>query len=104
MIQVDAEENWITVPERRPENIVNTVPTVENRCSDATYWAERVDAERNQTSHMDPTATAVYPFHLRSEIHKFYVVLPSERLGELLHDNQQRLFRLNGVPNWPSTA
>ena len=103
-MQVDAEKNWITVPEGRPENIVITVPTVENRSNDTTTWAERVDADRNQTSHMDPTATAVYPSHLRSENHEFYGVLPSERLGELSHDNQQRLFWLNGVPNWPCTT
>jgi len=36
-MQVDAEENWITVP------------TVENRSSDATTWAERVDEIRRPT-------------------------------------------------------
>ena len=101
-MQSDAEEVWITVPEGRPDTIVITVPTVEERSSDAPSWAERV--ESNQMSHMDSSAAAVYPSHLRSEIFDFDGVLPTERLGELSHDNRLRLFRLNGVPNRPCTA
>ena len=41
---------------------------------------------------------------VRSEIFDFDGVLPTERLGELSHGNQLRLFRLNGVPNRPCTA
>ena len=101
-MQADAEEAWITVPEGRPDTIVIIVPTVEERSSDAPSWAERVKS--NQMSHMDSSATAAYPSHLRSEIFDFDGVLPTERLGELSHDNQLRLFRLNGVPNRPCTA
>ncbi|XP_044174344.1 uncharacterized protein LOC122957975 [Acropora millepora] len=100
-MDVDAEEAWITVPEGRPDNIVITVPITEERSSNDPSWAERVDTERN---HMDSNATAVYPTHLRSEICDFDGVLPTQRLGELSHDNQLRLFRLNGVPNRPCTA
>ena len=64
-MQADAEEAWITVPEVRPDTIVITVPTAEERSSDAPSWAER--AESNQMSHMDSSATAVYPSLLRSE-------------------------------------
>ena len=75
-MQIDAEEAWITVPEGRPDTIVITVPTVEERSSDAPSWAERV--ESNQMSHMDSSATAVYPSHLRSaEIFDFDGVLPT---------------------------
>ena len=101
-MQADAEEAWITVPEGRPDTIVITVPTVEERFSDAPSWAERV--ESNQMSHMDSSAAAVYPSHLRSDIFDFDGVLPTERLGKLSHDNQLCLFRLNGVPNRPCTA
>ena len=34
-MQADAEEAWITVPGGRPDTIVITVPTVEERSSDA---------------------------------------------------------------------
>ena len=55
-------------------------------------------------SHVDSSATAVYPSHLRSEIFDFDGVLATERLGELSHDNQLPLFRLNAVLNRPCTA
>ena len=56
-MQSDDEEAWITVPEGRPDIIVITVPTVEERSSVAPSWAERV--ESNQISHMDSSAAAV---------------------------------------------
>ena len=53
---------------------------------------------------MEQNVNIVYPSHLRSEIFQFDGVLPNQRLGELSHDNQLRLFRLNGVLNQPCTA
>ena len=75
-MQADAEKAWITVPEGRPDTIVITVPTVEERSSAAPSWAERV--ESNQMPHLESSATAVYPSHLRSEIFDFDGVLPTK--------------------------
>ena len=45
-MQVDAEEAWITVPVGRPDTIVITVPTVEERSSDAPSSVERVESNQ----------------------------------------------------------
>ena len=45
-----------------------------------------------------------YPAHLSSEVSSFDGILPQQRLGELSHAEQLRLFRLNGVPNRPCSA
>lgn len=86
-MQSDAEEAWITVPEGRPDTIVITVPTVEERSSDAPSWAERV--ESNQMSHMGSSAAAVYPSHLRSETFDLIFM----RTGNFLRNPPVRLLR-----------
>ena len=103
-MDADDEMSFIDVPEQPREDLVITVPVPEERSSDEPQtWAERV-ANDDNPSHTDARARPAYPAHLLSEVNAFDGVLPSSRLGELSHNEQLRLFRLNGVPNRPCSA
>ena len=92
-----------SLTQRTDEEVVLTV-SAEDRNSDVPTYSQIVVNETSQTSHMDNAARAVYPSHLRTLISEFDGVMPVARLGKLPHDDQIRLFQLNGVPNRPCTA
>lgn len=101
----DEENRMEDVPERPLEPVEVTLPLDPERTSDVPRsWAERVANEDPGVSPSDEEARAAYPAHLISEVNTFHGVMPSQSLGELSHDDQLRLFRLNGVPSRPCSA
>ena len=101
----DEENRMEDVPERPLEPVEVTLPLDPERTSDVPRsWAERVANEDPGVSPSDEEARAAYPAHLISEVNTFDGVMPSQSLGELSHDDQLRLFRLNGVPSRPCLA
>ena len=67
-------------------------------------WAERVAQDDPEQSHNGDVARSVYPDHLLSEVNAFSGLIPSQSLGELSHDDQLRLFHLNGLPSQPCSV
>ena len=89
------EANLTIDPERSEDMEVSA----ERTSDDTRVWADVV-----QESHMRQPVRASYSAQLRSEIESFDGSLPSSRLGELSAMDQQRFFRLNGVPDRPCSA
>ena len=73
--------------------------SAERTSDDTRIWADVV-----QESHMRQPVRASYSVQLHSEIESFDKSLPSSRLGELSAMDQQRFFRLNGIPDRPCSA
>ena len=101
----DEENTMVDVPERQTDDLVITVTTEPERTSDESpRWADRVAQAELAPSHNEENFRPSYPRHLTSEIMTFDGVLPGQPLGELPTNDQQRLLRLNVVPNRPCSA
>ena len=95
----------VDVPERQTEDLVITVTMEPERTSEESpCWADRVAQAEPTPSHNEENFRPSYPRHLTSEIMTFDGVLPGQPLGELPTNDQQRLLRLNVVPNRPCSA
>ena len=102
-MEIIDDDEWMEVPERNIEDLEIRVPVVAERTGDATRsWADVV--EESSASNNAEAVRPVYPAHLLSEVNSFDGTLPQQRLSELSHSEQLRLFRLNGVPNRPCSA
>ena len=79
-MDADDEMSFIDVPEQPREDLMITVPVLEERTSDEPQtWAERVANEDNP-SHTDARVRPAYPAHLLSEVNAFDGVLPGVSL------------------------
>ena len=90
------EEVNLTIDQERSEDME---VSAERTSDDTRIWADVV-----QESHMRQPVRASYSVQLHSEIESFDKSLPSSRLGELSAMDQQRFFRLNGIPDRPCSA
>ena len=101
----DEENRFVDVPERQTAAVEVTVPVVPERTDDDSgSWAERTAQEIPDPSHNGEITRAAYTDHLLSEVNAFNGVMPSQSLGELSHNDQLRLFRLNGLPSRPCSV